>query len=294
MNSNHTRRTALITGSTSGIGLELTRSLLAEGWQVIGLNRSAFPKEDSDIQDGLRSGQLRWVQANLTQYDSLRIALNQIKSETDTIDVLFNNAGGSGYDLRLSDQGHEMHFELQTVVPYIIYMELQALLHKSTLKTVINTSTSAFNMVKQFNLDILEHPAEFKKLFGPYATSKLALSLWTREAAASPAAKGIRLLSVDPGGNNTLRGNKTSGLPFYIKPIMKLFFPHPSHGASLLYKATIAQTRLTSGTFLMKNKPTNLRFTEQGPAILNRVHEIYEQEFLQLDSKTDPVRKKSV
>lgn len=95
MNSNHIRRTALITGSTSGIGLELTRILLAEGWEVIGLNRSAFPKEDSDIQDGLRSGQLRWVQANLTQYDSLRKALNQIKSETDTIDVLFNNAGGA-------------------------------------------------------------------------------------------------------------------------------------------------------------------------------------------------------
>ncbi|WP_405156127.1 SDR family NAD(P)-dependent oxidoreductase [Paenibacillus sp. FSL K6-0108] len=294
MNSNHTLRTALITGSTSGIGLELTRTLLAEGWQVIGLNRSAFPKEDSDIQDGLRSGQLRWVQANLTQYNSLREALNQIKSETDAIDVLFNNAGGSGNDLRLSDQGHEMHFELQTVVPYIIYTELQDLLRKGSMKTVINTSTSAFTMVKQFNLDILEHPAEFKKLFGPYATSKLALSLWTREAASTPAAKGIRLLSVDPGGNNTLRGNKTSGLPFYIKPIMKLFFPHPSHGASLLYNAAIAQTKHTSGTFLMKNKPTNLRFTEQGSAILNRVHEIYEHEFLQLDSKIDSISNKSV
>ncbi|MGC5771166.1 SDR family NAD(P)-dependent oxidoreductase [Paenibacillus pabuli] len=289
MNSNHKLRTALITGSTSGIGLELTRTLLAEGWQVIGLNRSAFPKEDNDIQNRLRSGQLRWVQANLTQYDSLRKALNQIKSETDAIDVLFNNAGGSGYDLQLSDQGHEMHFELQTVVPYIIYMELQDLLHKGTLKTVINTSTSAFNMVKQFNLDILEHPAKFKKLFGPYATSKLALSLWTHEVASGPRAEGIRLLSVDPGGNNTLRGNKQSGLPFYIKPVMRMFFPHPSHGASLLYNAAFSQPKLQSGTFLIKNKATKLRFTEQGPAILRRVHEIYEQQFLRLDAKVAPL-----
>jgi hypothetical protein len=64
---------------------------------------------------------------------------------------------------------------------------------------------------------------------------------------------------------------------------MKLFFPHPSHGASLLYNAAVEQTSLTSGTFLMKNKPTNLRFTEHGSAILNRVHEIYEYEYLQLD-----------
>lgn len=162
MNIQNQLRTALITGSTSGIGLELTRKLLAEGWQVIGLNRSAFPSEDTDIQNALRSGQLRWVQANLTNYDSLRTALDQIKSDTDSIDVLFNNAGGSAAELRFSDQGHELHFELQTVVPYIIYMELVELLLKGQMKTVINTSTTSFNMVRQFDMNILERPAEFK------------------------------------------------------------------------------------------------------------------------------------
>lgn len=93
MNNQNQLHTALITGSTSGIGLELTRKLLDEGWQVIGLNRSAFAAEDTDIQNALRSGKLRWVQANLTNYDSLRTALDQIKSDTDPIDVLFNNAG---------------------------------------------------------------------------------------------------------------------------------------------------------------------------------------------------------
>lgn len=279
MNIQNQLRTALITGSTSGIGLELTRRLLTEGWQVIGLNRSAFPTDDTEIQNALRSGQLRWVQANLTNYDSLRMALNQIKSDTNSIDVLFNNAGGSAAELRFSDQGHEMHFELQTVVPYIIYMEVVELLLKGQMKTVVNTSTTAFNMVKQFDLNILERPAEFKKLFGPYATSKLGLSLWTREVAKSASADGIQLLSVDPGGNNTLRGNKTSGLPFYIKPIMKWFFPHPSHGASLLYNAALSPTRHESGAFLVKNKAKALRFTEQGPAVLHRVNEIYEQRF---------------
>ncbi|NUU80172.1 SDR family NAD(P)-dependent oxidoreductase [Paenibacillus xylanilyticus] len=281
MNTQNKLHTALITGSTSGIGLELTRMLLVEGWQVIGLNRSLFPAEQGDIQNALRSGQLRLVQANLTNYESLRIALDQIKSETDSIDALFNNAGGSASELRYSDQGHEMHFELQTVVPYIIYKELYGLLLKGQLKTVVNTSTSAFNMLKRFDLNILERPTEFKKLFGPYATSKLGLSLWTHEAAADAAkTDGIRLLSVDPGGNNTLRGNKKSGLPFYIKPIMKLFFPHPSHGASLLYNGGFSSTRHEPGTFLIKNKAKSLRFKEHGAAVLNRVHEIYEQEFL--------------
>ncbi|PQP82345.1 short-chain dehydrogenase [Paenibacillus sp. PCH8] len=279
MNIQNQLRTALITGSTSGIGLELTRRLLVEGWKVIGLNRSSFPADDTDIQNAIRSGQLRLVQANLTNYDNLRTALELIKSDTDSIDVLFNNAGGSTAELQFSDQGHELHFELQTVVPYIIYMELVELLLQGQMKTVINTSTSAFNRVKQFDLNILERPTEFKKLFGPYAISKLGLSLWTHEAANSAKSDGIQILSVDPGGNNTLKGNKTSGLPFYIKPVMRWFFPHPSHGASLLYNAAFSPTRHESGTFLIKNKVATLRFTEHGAAVLNRVNEIYEQRF---------------
>ena len=68
MNQFNSLRTAVITGSTSGIGLELTRKLLVEQWQIIGLNRSAFPADDHVIQSALSSGQLHTVQADLTNY----------------------------------------------------------------------------------------------------------------------------------------------------------------------------------------------------------------------------------
>ncbi|WP_434751893.1 SDR family NAD(P)-dependent oxidoreductase [Paenibacillus amylolyticus] len=280
MNHTNSLRTALITGSTSGIGLELTRKLLTEQWQIIGLNRSPFPVDDAEIQAALRSGQLISVQANLTNYASLRSALEQVRLQTNAIDVLFNNAGGSASTLQYSDQGHELHFELQTVVPYIIYQELYDLIRHGRLKTVVNTSTTAFGMMRTFDLNMLERPASFKKLFGPYAASKLALSLWTQEAAPTAMADGIRLLSVDPGGNNTLKRDKASGLPFYIRPVMKLFFAHPSRGASLLHNAAIGKVRHESGTFLVNNKATRLRFKEQGAAVLQRVHEIYEHNYL--------------
>ncbi len=273
-------RTAVITGSTSGIGLELTRQLLTNQWEIIGLNRSPFPADDSFIQSALISGQLRSVQANLTNYASLRSAMEQIRSQTDRIDVLFNNAGGSSSTLQYSDQGRELHFELQTVVPYIIYQELYDLLRQGTMKTVVNTSTTAFRTMRTFDPGTLERPASFKKLFGPYAASKLALSLWTAEAASSAMVDNIRLLSVDPGGNNTLKNDKTSGLPFYIKPVMKLFFSHPSRGASLLHDAVLGNVKHDSGAFLVNNKAARLRFQEQGSAVLQRVHEIYEQNYL--------------
>lgn len=274
--------TALITGANSGIGLELTRKLLSEDWHVISLNRSKFPVENEFIQQATRDGKLREYQADLTDFGQLKQALNTVKAKEAKIDVLFNNAGGSLSEIRYSKQGREMHFELQTVAPYIIFMELKELLHKGSLRTVVNTSTNAFATLKTFDPETLERPSKFKKLFGPYAATKLALSLWTREMASLVAQDGIIIRSADPGGNNTIRKGNSSGLPFYLKPIMKLFFSLPNKGASLLYDAALGQHGVLSGVFFMKGRVVELKFIDQGVKVLEKVDAIYRQEFKNL------------
>jgi NAD(P)-dependent dehydrogenase (short-subunit alcohol dehydrogenase family) len=254
--------------------------MLAEGWQIIALIRSAFPEDDMLIHESQSKGKLRVYKADLTDFDSLRLVLNQIKAKEQKLDLLFNNAGGSFAELGFSKQGREMHFELQTVVPYIIFMELKEHLLRGTLKTIVNTSTNAFKFLKGFDPDTLEHPTVFKKLFGPYAASKLALSLWTREIAPLVATEGIKIRSVDPGGNNTLRRGKNAGLPFYIRPVMKLFFPHPSKGASLLHEAALGDNRELSGVFLTKGRVAELKFIDQGSKVLEKVSSIYEREYV--------------
>lgn len=273
------RGTALITGANNGIGLALTRTMLAEGWHIIALIRSPFAAEDTQITQAVISQQLRIYKADLTDFTSLRAALQEIKAEEPSIDLLFNNAGGSFPELSYSRQGREMHFELQTVVPYIITIEMKELLLKGRLKTVVNTSSNAVLTLKQFDPSSLERPAQFKKLFGPYATSKLALSLWTREIAPELAAEGIMIRSADPGGNNTLRPGKNSGLPFYIKFIMKYFFPHPSRGAGLLYNAALGRHSHESGVFLVKDQISGLKFAAYSHEVLDKVHAIYEHEY---------------
>jgi NAD(P)-dependent dehydrogenase (short-subunit alcohol dehydrogenase family) len=63
-----------------------------------------------------------------------------------------------------------------------------------------------------------------RKMFGPYATSKLALSLWTQAVAPQLAKEDIKIRSVDSGINNTLRKGKDSGLTVWFELFMK-FFP---------------------------------------------------------------------
>ncbi|AIQ12029.1 SDR family NAD(P)-dependent oxidoreductase [Paenibacillus durus] len=281
MNTNQRENIALITGASNGIGLELTRKLLSEEWQVVALNRSDFPADDMRIQKAINNGWLRIYKiADLADYASLRRTLEEIKGKERRIDILFNNAGGSFPELSYSKQRREKHYELMTVVPYIILMELKELLKNGGLKTVVNTSSSALNYVKEFNIEILERPKTFRKLLGPYATSKLALSLWTQAIASQLAKEGIKIRSVDPGGNNTLRKGTKSGLPIVVNLLMKLFFSPTTHGANLLYEGALGEHRNETGVFLLKGQVANLKFKDQARNILERINAIYKHEFL--------------
>lgn len=280
MSKKQSARVALITGAGAGIGLELTRRLLREGWEVAALIRSKFSEEDDLITKAMNSGQLRIYRADLTDFTQLRKALEQIKQQEQYIDVLYNNAGGTFHELSYSLQGRELHYELQTVVPYIIVMELQPLMEKGTLKTIVNTSSSVLRFVKNFDPVSLPNPTAFKKLLGPYATSKLALSLWTQELAATAKLKDFHLVSVDPGGNNTLRKNTKYGLPLVIRLVMRLFYPPPTKGASLLFNAAAQTSIYQSGSFLLNGQYSELPYKNYGAMIVNMVHQVYEQQFL--------------
>ncbi|MNP40053.1 hypothetical protein D3C76_1336600 [compost metagenome] len=167
-----------------------------------------------------------------------------------------------------------------TVVPYILMMELKPLLNRGRLKTVINTSSAVLTRVKSFDPDRLARPTSFRRLFGPYAASKLALSLWTETVAPQLAAEGIEIRSVDPGSNNTLRKGKRSGLPIWLKPVMKLFFSPPTHGAGLLYTGALGKYRGQTGVFLIKGRPAEIKFREHAQTVLNQVRTVYETEYL--------------
>lgn len=280
METKLTDKIVLITGASSGIGLALTHQLLQEDAQIIALIRSEFPKDDTSIQTAIESQQLRIYRADLSDFTSLRSALEQIKTNEPKIDLLFNNAGGSFHELMYSKQGRELHYELQTVVPYIITMELMTLLAKGSLKRVVHTSTNAFFPMKRFDPETLDRPEQFVMLFGPYAASKLALSLWTQELAPRLAAEGITMITVDPGGNNTMRKGKKSGIPFYLKPIIRLFYPPPSKGASLLYHGALSDQ--VPGAYLTNNKRVQLKFDQHAPRVLEKVRTIYEYAYKQI------------
>ena len=76
-------KTVLITGSSSGYGLETARHFHAQGWNVIATMRT--PRDDVLP----RSDRLRVVELDVTEPESIAAALEA----SGPIDVLVNNAG---------------------------------------------------------------------------------------------------------------------------------------------------------------------------------------------------------
>lgn len=62
---------------------------------------------------------------------------------------------------------------------------------------------------------------------------------------------------------------------------MKLFFSPPTHGANKLYEGALGDHRNETGVFLLKGQVAELKFTDQARHVLERIHTIYEHEFLQ-------------
>lgn len=271
-------KVALVTGGHSGIGYELTKQLLSAGWRVVSLDRSPYSQEETTIKNAFANGTLKSHLTDLADYTKLRKTLNEVKATEQYIDVIFNNAGSMAGSLQFSPQHREIDFEVNVVAPFIITNELKELLLKGNLKTVVNTSSNAVLNVKKFDVEQLEKPTTFKKLFGSYASSKLALSLWTQALAPSFINQNIEIRSADPGPSKTPL-TKSSGMPKLLL-LLGFLFSHPSKGANNLFKVAIGKFRGRSGVFIMKGKETPLKFSETGKVLLEKLNAIYKNEFI--------------
>ena len=89
------KRTAVITGSTSGIGLGIARTLAAEGCNVV-LNSFTDTAEDHALAEAIareHSVGAVYVRADMSQGEECRALVRQAAERFGAVDILVNNAG---------------------------------------------------------------------------------------------------------------------------------------------------------------------------------------------------------
>jgi NAD(P)-dependent dehydrogenase (short-subunit alcohol dehydrogenase family) len=179
-----TGRRALVTGASKGIGLAVTRALVAEGATVVAGARSA-----TDALSGLgRDGLVEFVAADLATPDG-PAALVGAALEGGPIDVLVNNVGAvtprlDGFGA-ITDEQWAATFELSFMAAVrTTRAVLGAMLAAGRGRIVTTSSVNAF----------LPDPAVMD-----YGAAKAALLNFSKALSKEVAHAGIRVNTVSPG-----------------------------------------------------------------------------------------------
>jgi NAD(P)-dependent dehydrogenase (short-subunit alcohol dehydrogenase family) len=256
------QKNVIITGGHSGIGLELTKLILRDGHKAGLILRNESTLNDAKQKlEQFGYNNVDFFVADLSRQEDVLKVARLITNTWQSVDVLFNNAGVLLGEQTFSPQQNEMHYEVNTLAPYLLTTNLYQALHNAEGAVVVNTVTDGLNMMKGIKTEALIGPSKFKKLFGAYLQSKLALALLMSDLAVNWKSEKIRILNVTPGGNKT-KLTAGSGMPSLLKPIVKLLYKDPAVGAKLLYGAAFEdEFSGKTGVFIQKNKIEDLKLS---------------------------------
>ena len=174
-------RTALVTGSTSGIGKAAALGLAARGATVLIHGRSADRATRLLEQIELTGGRARIVIADLSDPD----AIARLAAEVGPVDILVNNAGSAwfGPSNELDVTGYDRLFDSNVRSAYLL---------TAALAQAMPDGASIVNVASMAGAVGLAGGAA-------YGATKLSLVALTRGWAAEYARAGIRVNAVAPG-----------------------------------------------------------------------------------------------
>ncbi|KAH8885952.1 putative short chain oxidoreductase/dehydrogenase [Thozetella sp. PMI_491] len=185
----------LITGCSSGFGLELARAVLARGHQVIASSRT--PAKTPELVEEVKSKGGSWISLDVTA-DDVKAKIAEATAIHGRIDVLVNNAGtgiNAGFE-DLSDADFQALFSTNVLGTIKATQAVLPYMRARRAGTIINiSSTSGLRGLASMSA---------------YAASKFALEGISESLAAEYAEFGIRVILVEPGMFRTaFLGDKT-------------------------------------------------------------------------------------
>jgi len=191
-------QTALVTGSSRGIGEAIARAFAAEGAQVAITGRSTQELEALQKEFNRLGVRCESIVADLTQKGAVERVWSQAIQAFGHIDILANNAGmGSGSSPKpvvdYSDDIWETVLYVNLTVPYLF--------SKKALPSMIERKYGRIIMTASVNSKIgLVHGAA-------YAASKHGLLGLMRTLAMETAKQGITVNAICPGPVRTRMNN---------------------------------------------------------------------------------------
>ena len=192
-------KTALVTGSNSGLGYYTAKALAENNCHVILSCRTSEKSiaTKNKLKKLIPQAQLSTIEIELSDFNDVSCKCDHISNQYENLDLLINNAGIMHPPKTLNSQGYEIQFAVNHLSHMLLTLKLIPLLEKINNSRIV-TVTSLAQFFGKLGWKNLKAENYYNKQES-YATSKLANIMFALELSEKLKEKNILSLAAHPG-----------------------------------------------------------------------------------------------
>ncbi|HVZ22995.1 MAG TPA: SDR family oxidoreductase [Vicinamibacterales bacterium] len=245
-------RLCLVTGASSGIGLETARGLATLGATVLmlGRDRRRLDAARDDIAASAPQASLECHVADFRSLRDVRRVANEIRAHHHRLNVLVNNAGVFTRARALTEGGIETQLAVNHLAPFLLTNLLLDTIAAAAPARIVNVA-SQVESAGRIAFDDLNGDRGYDPR-AAYYQSKLANVLFTYELARRVADRGITVNCLHPGVVATQLLNDFSGRPRVFRAVDALRHASTRDGArTSIYLASSPEVEGVTGRYFV-------------------------------------------
>ncbi|SCP98676.1 SDR family NAD(P)-dependent oxidoreductase [Anaerobium acetethylicum] len=246
-----TGKICIITGATSGVGLEAAKRLAKGGAHIVMVCRNT--KKAEDISTEIKAAYhvpVDVVIADFSRLEDVRRAAGEILDRYAKIDVLINNAGMHSTSPLYTEEGYELVFCVDHLASFLLTNLLLDRLKESAPARIIDVNSEGHRFNGLDPDDLSWRRRHYTGLRG-YGAAKTAQLLTVWEFADLLEGSGVTINAIHPGDVRTNVGSNNGPLyKWFLHHVTWHFLKDPViAGEAIYYLAADPEMNGVSGRF---------------------------------------------
>src|SRR5271169_4018097 len=191
-------KTALVTGSTDGVGRVVAKRLAQDGMRVLVHGRDHGRGDGLVAEIKAAGGSAEFLAADLSALAEVRRLADAVRKTTGRLDLLINNAGigsaGPKGARETSADGYELRFAVNYLAGFLLTYQLLPLIKNSTPARIVNVSSLGQQAIDFADVMLTRGYSGSRA----YCQSKLAQIMFTIDLAYELEGSGVIVNALHP------------------------------------------------------------------------------------------------